>query len=177
MLGVVVARVTPDDLQAEAVDALARSVSEVGLSISGDQVLVLPDGRKLPLEVVAVAVLDEARAATVARRAVPNTVVVADLISRAGRDVLDRAGVGWLDRRGHLHIVGPGLLIDRNTAPLPRFSGSGSRAVAVRGAASTGVASAQLIWGSTVGVRQLARTLLVVGFLVVYVVVNVRRNR
>ena len=103
--------------------------------------------------------LDEARAVTLIRRTVPPSVVVADFISTSGRDVLDKAGVGWLDRRGQLHIVAPGLLIDRSTAPLPRLSRTGSRPTTIRGAASTGVAAGHLIWGPSVGVRPLARTL------------------
>jgi len=38
--------------------------------------------------------------------------VVADRISDAGRDVLRRAGWGWLDRRGHLRMWAPGVRIE-----------------------------------------------------------------
>lgn len=38
--------------------------------------------------------------------------VVADRISGPGREVLRRAGWGWLDRRGHLRIWTPGLRIE-----------------------------------------------------------------
>ena len=44
-------------------------------------------------------------------------VVVADQISAAIRAELDGAGIGWLDRRGHLKLVAPGLHID---ADIPR---------------------------------------------------------
>jgi len=46
--------------------------------------------------------------------------VVADRLSTAARERLDHAGVGWLDRRGHLRVVAPGLIIDTEvpaTAP------------------------------------------------------------
>src|ERR1700685_1176137 len=45
---------------------------------------------------------------------------VADRVSAAARERLDDAGVGWLDRRGHLRVVAPGLIIDTDvpmTAP------------------------------------------------------------
>ena len=42
--------------------------------------------------------------------------VVADRISEPGRDVLRRAGWGWLDRRGHLRIWTHGVRIE---APIP----------------------------------------------------------
>ncbi len=43
--------------------------------------------------------------------------VVADRLSMAARERLSRAGVGWLDRRGHLRVVAPGLIIDTDVAP------------------------------------------------------------
>jgi hypothetical protein len=148
-------------LRTSAVEALDRSLSEIDfrLSDADPPTLLLSDGRTLPLEIVPVAVLDEARALTVVRRTTQPSVVVADLVSGRAREILDEAGVGWLDRRGHLRLVAPGLLIDRDTAPLPRLTQSKSRPAAIRGAASTGVAAGQLIWGPGVGVRPLARTL------------------
>ncbi len=47
-------------------------------------------------------------------------VVVADRISEAGRDVLRRAGWGWLDRRGHLRLWASGVRIE---SPLPGSAG------------------------------------------------------
>ena len=38
--------------------------------------------------------------------------VVADQVSEGARAVLRAAGVGWLDRRGHLRLSAPGVLID-----------------------------------------------------------------
>ena len=43
-------------------------------------------------------------------------VVVADRISEPGRDVLRRAGWGWLDRRGHLRLWTSGVRIE---SPIP----------------------------------------------------------
>ncbi len=51
-------------------------------------------------------------------------VVVADRISDAGRDVLRRAGWGWLDRRGHLRLWADGVRIE---SPLPEAAGFAGR--------------------------------------------------
>ncbi len=45
-------------------------------------------------------------------------VVVADRISAPARDVLSSSGIGWLDRRGHLRMRWPGLLVDSDVPPL-----------------------------------------------------------
>jgi hypothetical protein len=44
--------------------------------------------------------------------------VVADRISMSARDVLSSSGIGWLDRRGHLRLRGPGLLVDSDVSSL-----------------------------------------------------------
>ncbi len=44
--------------------------------------------------------------------------LVADRISTPARDVLSSSGIGWLDRRGHLRLRGPGLLVDSDVPPL-----------------------------------------------------------
>jgi hypothetical protein len=53
--------------------------------------------------------------------------VIADKIPGPARVVLTKAGVGWFDRRGHVRLGGPGLLIDADvpagsaSAPPPTF--------------------------------------------------------
>ena len=49
--------------------------------------------------------------------------VVADRLSAAARERLDHAGVGWLDRRGHLRVVAPGLIIDTEVPTTSRPQG------------------------------------------------------
>jgi len=44
--------------------------------------------------------------------------LVADRISKPARHVLSSNGIGWLDRRGHLRLRGPGLLVDSDVPPL-----------------------------------------------------------
>jgi len=49
--------------------------------------------------------------------------VVADRLSAAARERLDHAGVGWLDRRGHLRVVAQGLIIDTEVPTTSRPQG------------------------------------------------------
>lgn len=64
--------------------------------------------------------------------------VVADRVTAAARDLLNESGWGWLDLRGHLRIVGPGIVIDTDVPatgpPAPArsaFSGQVGRELAV----------------------------------------------
>ena len=50
--------------------------------------------------------------------------VVADRISDAGRDVLRKAGWGWLDRRGHVRLWASGVRVE---APLPAHAATSGR--------------------------------------------------
>jgi hypothetical protein len=45
-------------------------------------------------------------------------VLVADHITPGARRILNEAGWGWLDRRGHFRLHGPGIHIDTDVAPL-----------------------------------------------------------
>jgi hypothetical protein len=47
-------------------------------------------------------------------------VLVADAIPKESRDLLNAAGWGWYDRRGHLRLVGPGLHLDTESRPTIR---------------------------------------------------------
>ncbi|MGO8871299.1 MAG: hypothetical protein ACLQPH_07825 [Acidimicrobiales bacterium] len=46
------------------------------------------------------------------------TIIVADRISEAARTELSRAGLAWLDRRGHLWIRTEGLFVNAEVAPV-----------------------------------------------------------
>jgi len=54
-------------------------------------------------------------------------VVVAQRITSAAREVLNEAGLGWLDLRGHLRLVGSGIFVDTAVAgmsePTPERKG------------------------------------------------------
>jgi hypothetical protein len=56
----------------------------------------------------------------------PPVIVVADRVATAAREALREAGIGYLDRRGHLRFVLPPIVID---APVPASVSSEGRAV------------------------------------------------
>lgn len=109
-------------LLAELVDALGAV--EVPARVD-DEVVVVEAARVVPNLVSRAhptpADLREIVAAAPARRP---ALVIADRISDAGREVLRRAGWGWLDRRGHLRIWTSGLRLE---TPLPPGSGEPAR--------------------------------------------------
>jgi hypothetical protein len=124
---------------AEAVDALRDAVAGLGLDLvvppadSGfDLVLVTPAGDRIPIEVKrSVLVSADGLAQRLKRWTGQHSgpaaagVLVADRVTADARDVLRGAGWGWLDLRGHLHLVGPGLFIDTSvpaTTHRPRRS-------------------------------------------------------
>ena len=51
------------------------------------------------------------------RSARPPTIIVADRISEAARAQLSRAGLAWLDRRGHLWIRTAGIFVNADVRP------------------------------------------------------------
>ena len=80
-----------------------------------DLVLVV-SGHEVPVEVKARATVTPAQVAaltsTAADAATVGTVVVADRVTEKAREMLRAASIGWFDRRGHLRVVAPGILID-----------------------------------------------------------------
>jgi hypothetical protein len=65
--------------------------------------------------------------------------VVADRVTSGAREMLRDTGWGWLDLRGHMHLVGEGLFVDADVPALRRqphrpdaFSGMAGREVACR---------------------------------------------
>jgi len=121
---------------------------------------ILPNGQRLSFDIVAVSVLDDAKAAMIAAAATDATLVVGDLIGIGARAALEEAGVSWLDRRGHLHITLPGVWIDRDIDPLPRSRRSAGDRLEIRGAGSLAVAAGHLLDPTEFGgVRSLARLL------------------
>ena len=63
----------------------------------------------------------------------PNTVVVADEISRGARQLLTDAGIGWFDRRGNIRIWSPPLMIDTAVPAQPRAARTVHSTDAIRG--------------------------------------------
>ncbi len=83
--------------------------------------------------------------------------LVADRIVAAARQVLREHGWGWLDLRGHLHLSGPGVLVDTSVPAAPEVR----RSVDLfAGKVALEVACALLLAPEQPGsVRQLARAL------------------
>lgn len=121
------------------VDALAEAFGAVGLGLEAmppggdigvDLVVTNPAGGRVLIEVKR---LSLASADGLQRRLTqwtPQTrregavgVVVADRVTSEAREVLRTAGWGWLDLRGHLHIVGQGLFVDADVPALRHTPG------------------------------------------------------
>lgn len=116
-----------------AAAALGFEVRRASGSDGPDLVVELPSGHAVHLRVKAVSLVSAAHVEEQTRRG-PNTsgadatrVIVADRITAEARQRLRQAGMSWLDRRGHLRLVGPGLLVDAevpaSSAPVAERSG------------------------------------------------------
>lgn len=83
--------------------------------------------------------------------------VVADRITAGGRDKLNQAGWSWLDLRGHLRLLGPGLFVD---AEVPALSKPGPARQGLSGRVGIELAKLLLLNPMTqVGVRAAAAEL------------------
>ncbi len=110
-------RTTARDLDAQAVRALEAALADHEINATGDTITV-PGGAPQPIQVVGASrVTAPVRDTLTAPISGATRVVVADAIDHSARDALDAAGVSWLDRRGHLKITLPGLIIDTSTDP------------------------------------------------------------
>ncbi|MBS1849208.1 MAG: hypothetical protein JST73_13105 [Actinobacteria bacterium] len=103
-----------DDLLGELADALAAvgvavDVRDGALGVDGTRFVVAMVDRAHPTPAALAQIIADAPARRPA-------VVVADRISDAGREILRRAGWGWLDRRGHVRLWTNGVRIE---TPVP----------------------------------------------------------
>lgn len=110
---------TPDRTdESDVAEELLGAVTALGLDASSVDGALIVDGTRMhPLVEVRAHPTPADLSQLVADRSgrLP-AVLVADRISDAGRDVLRRAGWGWLDRRGHLRLWAPGIRLE---CPLP----------------------------------------------------------
>lgn len=146
------ARTSADALERLAVDALTTALNSAGLRHksaprSDADLVARVDDRDVPIAIKTTAYATPERVRTIVdgtrhRRA--THLLVADHITEAARQDLIAAGWSWLDRRGHLYLRAPGVMIDRGIAPLPRPA---ARAAAggVSGAAGLAVAYSTLL--------------------------------
>jgi len=143
----------------EAASALGLSAHAAGDADHGPNMVTLDvHGTVVAVEVKSRATVSDAQLATLppAGSADPVLqVLVADRLLSSGRAALDRLGWSWLDLRGHLRLVGPGLHVD---ADVPPFRGRPARTHALSGAAGVEVACELMLAEEPgVSVRSLAR--------------------
>jgi hypothetical protein len=154
----------------DGVQALSDAVATVGLSVevgagdgAVDLILRNPAGGLVSVEVkrLSLASVDglQRRLADWSKRLPQETigVVVADRVTADARDVLNAAGWGWLDLRGHLHMAGAGLFVD---VDVPALRPSTARSNPLAGRVGLEVASLLLLSPEhSAAVRQIAGTL------------------
>ena len=161
-----VAQRTPiDELERSALEAVTAALASAGiptLSAHGaaDLVIRTPGGEALELQVKAASRVDPMQA----RRHVEQMagagllIVVADELTHAAQAELRDAGVGFLDRRGHLYLRDESLHLDLDVEPDPRSPQTRPSRDPIRGGAGITVASALLLHaGESIGVRELSR--------------------
>lgn len=121
-------RSSADDMQALAVEDLAAALDAAGLRIerAGKRSLkVRLDDARFDLNVIPAAYATGARTDELIEESQPEghvPVLVADRITADAKDRLTEAGWGWFDRRGHLRVRSPGLLVDTNVPATIRDS-------------------------------------------------------
>jgi hypothetical protein len=161
----------------EAIEA-AFAQADVAVASPGDlfetsdpgvDLIVDPEGAALEMSVKRAAVVNDQLATRLVleneRRSVPaadrrsTTIlfVVADQVTRTARRFLTQAGAGYLDRRGHLGLHAPGLIIEVDIEPQVRQVG---RRNPLSGKVGLEVAAALLMAPDRrTAVRQLSREL------------------
>lgn len=103
-----------DELSREIVEALQA----VRIPVERHDGVLIVDGHRVVPALVDRAHPTPAALAQIVAESPPSrpALVVADRISEPGRDVLRRAGWGWLDRRGHLRLWANGVRVE---VPVP----------------------------------------------------------
>lgn len=116
-------------------DVAAALGLEVRRGDRADVVTVeLPGGSRAAVEVTAVSVLSGVPKFKVGHHTPGRFhMVVADQVAAALRPILNDAGIGWLDRRGHLRLVTESLFIDTDIAPASRFDPNRPSRTAISG--------------------------------------------
>lgn len=119
-------RTSADDMRALAIEDLAAALDAAGLRIerAGKRSLkVRLDDARFDLDVIPAAYATGARANELieeSQTAGRIPVLVADRVTADAKDRLVEAGWGWFDRRGHLRLRSPGLLVDTNVTVTTR---------------------------------------------------------
>ena len=145
-------RISPTELERLGADAVVAALDDIGVrhdpeTASGPDLMLQVDGTTVVIEIKSTAYATPERVRAILLR-VPKTgatpLLVADHITEAARAELASAGWSWLDRRGHFLLRVPGVMIDRDVAPLPR-PGAVTARDPVAGASGIAVAYAVLL--------------------------------
>lgn len=152
----------------DGIDALVAAVQSLGLGAriesradsTYDLLVEPPSGETLVVQIKTASLVTADSAPGQLRRWTASAgtevaaLVVADRITAAGRDTLDQAGWSWLDLRGHLKLVGPGLFVD---VDVPALSKPGPARQGLSGRVGLELAALLLLDPATrVGVRAAA---------------------
>lgn len=127
---------------AQALESLGLEVefSAVAIDQGVDAILIF-EGRQVPVEIKLRATVTPQQAVALSASR-PHSgvarIVVADRVVEAARGPLRDAGWSWLDRRGHIHLTAPGILID---AVVPRTGRADAKTDPLAGQVAKEVAS------------------------------------
>lgn len=151
-------------MQSAAVAALSDALAELGVEGSSpaessgpDFAIRQPDGSVVVAEVKATAVPSWEWVSKL-NADVAHMIVVADQIPVGIRQQLNDRGIAWLDRRGHLRLVGGGFFIDADIPSTARAATSKSDRAAISGRSGLAAAAALLLHpDDPIGVTEISR--------------------
>lgn len=119
-------RMSANEMRAVAIEEVAAALGAAGLRLDrpGKKSLTIRfDDARFDLDVIPVAYATGARVDELIEASHPEghvPVLVADRVTAEARDRLTEAGWGWFDRRGHLRLRSPGLLVDTDVPATTR---------------------------------------------------------
>ncbi len=157
-------KTSADDLGQSALVALTEALASAGMAVgaageTADLVIRTPGGERVELEVKAASRVGPMQVRRYLEQ-LPGRgllVVVADEVTQTAQRELREAGVGFLDRRGHLYLRDESLHLDLDVEADPRSPTRPTRDP-IRGGAGITVASALLLYpDEAIGVRELSR--------------------
>lgn len=144
------ARTSADTLGQLAIDAVLTALARLNLRSepgSDSDLVVHVDDTAVAVDIRTTAYATPERVRAMLDRRPQHSatpLLVADHVTEGARHELGAAGWSWLDRRGHIYLRAPGVMIDRDIDPLPR-PGVTTMPAAISGAAGLAVAYAILL--------------------------------
>ena len=132
-------RTSTESFIADAADAAVAAARDAGLDArddGGGTIVITIDGRRIDFVVRPVAYCTGQRARDLAEEASDahaRHLVVADRLTSEAKAILTDAKWSWLDRRGRLHLHGPGVRVDVEVPSAARVSTSTASPISGRG--------------------------------------------